>query len=212
MTRLPFLFALTASAALTIGCGAKLAAPFNHVKESNVTAFRLQNYEPPPAAAAPSSATAAPGQVPGLPPQLQQWISQAAQTLPQLIPPGLLPPGMLPQANQAPLPPAVDTTPRFHTFRILNQTQVIDSSLKDELAEILGNPDNFQAEHASCAYAEVGLSFSSNSGASSDLLISFSCNHVMPQTFTWPHPNTGLKPETVQKLSKVVNKLWPPGM
>ncbi len=211
MTRFPAFFALAATTALAFGCAKSPAVPFDKAKSSNVTAFRLQNFEPPPAAATPNAAAAAPGTVPGLPPQLQQWIQQAVQTLPQLIPPGLLPPGLLPP-GAAPLAPAVDTTPRFHTFRILNQTQVIDSGLREELAEILGDPDNFQAEHANCAYAEVGVSFSTNAGPPSDLLISFSCNHVMPQTFAWPHPNTGLKPETVQKLSKVVNKLWPPGM
>lgn len=210
MFRLPPLLVLATTAALACGCAKSPAVPFDKAKSSNVTAFRLQNFEPPPAAAAAPAAT--PGQIPGLPLQLQQWIQQAAQTLPQLIPPGMLPPGMLSANGASVLPPAQDTTPRFHTFRILNQTQVIDSSLKEELAEILGDPDNFQAEHANCSYAEVGLSFSSNSGTPSDLLISFSCNHVMPQGFAWPHQNSGLKPETVQKLAKVVNKLWPPGM
>jgi hypothetical protein len=203
-------FALIALA-LSVGCAKSPAVPFDQVKSGNVTAFRLQNYEPPQQAAA--SPAAQPGAaLPGLPPQLQQWITQAAQTLPQLIPPGLLPPGVAPGAA-APLPaPAQDTTPRFHTFRILNQTQVIDQSLKEELAEVLGNPDNFQAEHASCAYAELGIAFTSPSGGSNDLLISFSCGHIMPQSFAWPHPNRGLKPSTVEKLAKVVNKLWPPGM
>jgi hypothetical protein len=177
------------------------------MEDSNLTAYRLQNYEPPPEAAA-----AAPGMgIPGLqvPPQLQQWVEQGAQALglQQLIPPGLLP-GL---TGQQPLA-AADTAPRFHTFRILSQTQVIDPGLKEELGEILGDEDNFQAEHASCAFAEFGLAFTPPTGGpSNDLLISFSCNHVMPQSFAWPHPNRGLKPSTMEKLAEVVNKLWPPG-
>jgi hypothetical protein len=190
------------------GCASTPAAPFNTLKDSTVTAYRLQNYEPP--AATPGSAAAA--AVPGLPPQIQQWIEQGAAGLQQLIPPGILPPGILPQPGQvAPMPQAQDTTPRFHTFRILSQTQVIDPNLKESLAEILGDEDKFQAERASCSYAELGLSFTPPGGQPNDLLISFSCNHVMPQTFAWPHRNTGLKPDTVRDLAEVVNKLWPPG-
>jgi hypothetical protein len=196
--------------ALAIACASSPAAPFNQLKDSNLTAYRLQNYEPPapPPGAAPQANPMA-----GLPPQLQQWIQQGAQGLQQLIPPGLLPPGMLPPGTAtAPAAPAQDTTPRFHTFRVLSQTAVIDPSLKEKLADILGDEDNFQAEHANCSYSEIGLSFSSAAGgAPNDLLISFSCNQVIPQSFQWPHKNMGMKPSTVKELSEVVNKLWPPG-
>jgi hypothetical protein len=200
------LAALVALSAL--GCASSPAAPFDKLKESQTTAFRLQNYEPPP----PPPGAAAGAMIPGLPPQLQQWIEQGAQGLQQLIPPGLLPPGLFPQGGQPALPAAQDTTPRFHTFRILSQTPVIDEDLKEKLADILGDEDNFQTEHANCSFAEVGLAFSPPPGPqSNDLLISFSCNHIMPQTFAWPHPSTGMKPSTVKELSEVVNKLWPPG-
>jgi hypothetical protein len=190
------------------GCASTPDPPFNTLEDSNVTAFRLQNYEPPPAAPG-----AAPGGASILPPELNAWIQQGAQGLTQLIPPGLIPPGLLPGVGgAAPPPPPTDTTPRFHTFRILNQTQVIDPNLKEDLADILGDEDNFQAEHASCSYAEVGISFQPPSMAQpNDLLISFSCNKVMPQSFAWPHPHIGLKPKTVQKLAEIINKLWPPG-
>jgi hypothetical protein len=192
------------------GCAGTPDPPFNTLEDSNVTAFRLQNYEPP--APAPGVGPGAAG-IPGLPPELNAWIQQGAQGLTQLIPPGLLPPGLLPGAGTGPAPaPATDTTPRFHTFRILNQQAVIDPELKEDLADILGDEDNFQAEHASCGYAEVGISFQPPSaGQPNDLLISFSCNKVMPQRFAWPHPHIGLKPKTVQKLAEVINKLWPPG-
>src|SRR5262245_41176473 len=55
-----------------VGCGSQPAAPFDTLKTSNLTAFRLQNYEPP-AAATQTPAAAAPGglTIPGLPPEIQ---------------------------------------------------------------------------------------------------------------------------------------------
>ena len=126
------------------GC-VKTAAPFDQLRDGSVIAYRLQNYEPP-AQASPVGA----GQIPGLPPQIQQWM-QAAQglNLGQLIPPGILPPGMLdgvggqqPTTQQ----PAADTVPRFPdtapNFRILSQTQVMDPDLRKQLAKIFGSSVN----------------------------------------------------------------------
>jgi hypothetical protein len=197
------------AAFVTVGCAGKPAPPFDTLKTANLTAFRLQNYEPP--APAPGTAAAPTGAF-GFPPEIQAWANQAGQGLQQLLPPGLLPPGMFPPGGAAPTAPtaAVDQTPRFHGFRILGQTQVIDEDLKDELAKILGKESNFDNNHPQCLYAEMGLSFSSG-GPSNDMLISFSCNQVNARTFAWPHPATGMKPKTVQNLSEVVQKLWPPG-
>nr|PZN25198.1 MAG: hypothetical protein DIU78_10730 [Pseudomonadota bacterium] len=192
-----------------MGCASQPAAPFDTLKTSNLTAFRLQNYEPPEAAAATPTA---PGQIPGLPPEIQQWIQQGAQGLQALIPPGLLP-GFPPAA--APAQPT-STVPRFHGFRILGQTQVMDPELKEQLGEILGEPDSFDNAHARCApgviYAEMGLTFTQGPGApSNDVLISFSCSQVVSRSFSWPHPATGMTPDTVKALSEVVQKLWPQG-
>ena len=196
----------------SVGCASSPAPPFDTLPQGNLTAFRLQNYEPPappPGAAAPQG----PGMIPGVPPQIQQWVQQGAQGLQQLIPPGLIPPGMLGGMQPgAPAPqPQQDTTPRFHNFRILSQTQVIDPDLKEELADILGDEDNFTTQHANCLYAEMGLSWTTGAGASNDLLVSFSCNQVAARTFAWPHQSTGMKADTVKELSDVVQKLWPPG-
>ena len=107
-----------------------------------------------------------------------------------------------------------DTTPRFHSFRILGQTQVMDPDLKETLAEILGDDDSFDNQYARCApnvfYAEMGLSFTGGAGTN-DLLVSFSCNQVVSRSFAWPHQGTGMKPNTVKELSEVVQKLWPQG-
>ena len=110
--------------------------------------------------------------------------------------------------------PLQPEAPRFPmsqpNFRILAQTPVNDSEMKEELADLFGDEDNFQAEHANCLYAEMGLSFS-RGGPPNDLLISFSCNQVEARGFAWPHPYRGLKPNTVEKLSKMVGKVWPAG-
>lgn len=196
------------------GCASQPAAPFDTLKTSNLTAFRLQNFEPP--APAPGvAAPAAPGAIPGLPPEIQSWITQGAQGLQALIPPGILPPGLIPGLPAAaPLPEA--GVPRFHGFRILGQTQVMDPDLKEELAEILGDEDSFDNSNARCApgvlYAEMGLSFTQGPGApANDVLISFSCSQVVSRSFGWPHPATGMTPDTVKSLTEAVQKLWPQG-
>lgn len=199
------LSALLVLVAAASGCSKGPAAPFDTLKGSNVTAFRLQNYELPPQQAATPGAAG--GLIPGLPPEIQTWVQQGAQGLSQLLPPGLLPPGMVGGAAPAPQPDA----PRFHGFRILSQTQVFDSDLQEQLAEILGEPDNFHNKHSACAYSEMGLSFSPQPGVTNDLLISFSCNQIVAQTFAWPHGTAGMKPATVKSLSEVVQKIWPPG-
>jgi hypothetical protein len=196
-----------------IGCASAPAAPFDTLKTSNVLAFRLQNFEPPPPVAAAPSATPQAPMIPGIPPEITQWAQQALPGLQQFLPPGLIPGAGA--AAAAPPPPAPEA-PRFPmaapNFRILNQTQVLDPAVKEELGKLLGDPDNFQADHGNCMYAEMGLSFS---GAASpqpnDLLISFSCNQIDSRTFAWPHPNHGLKPDTVKKLETLVQKIWPMG-
>lgn len=191
---------------LGAGCASAPAAPFDTLKTAEVTAFRLQNYEPPAAAGA-----AAPSGAGLIPSQIQQWVRQGATGLQQLLPPGLLPPGLL-QGVRPGAPPAQQQAPRFEGFRILSRIQVIDPDLKQKLADIFGHEDNFNNSHANCMYAEMGLSFVNGPGMRpNDLLISFSCNQVQARTFPWPFPETGMKPDTVKELAGVVNKLWPPG-
>jgi hypothetical protein len=208
------MFALTA--ALTVatvsGCAGTPAAPFDQLKSANLTAYRLQNHDT--TAAAPGAAT--PGAppavaIPGLPPEMNTWLQQGAAAVSAALP-GLLPgaAGALPGAA------AVDTTPRFHDFRILSQTQVIDPDLKESLGKLLGDKDSFDNSKAGCApnvfYADLGLSFTSTSSTTpNDLLISFQCNQVVSRSFAWPHPATGMKADTVKKLSEIVLKIFPQG-
>ncbi|MEB2313342.1 MAG: hypothetical protein OZ921_19585 [Sorangiineae bacterium] len=194
-----------------VGCAGAPAAPFDTLKTANVTAFRLQNYEPPqpvPGAAATQGA----GVIPGVPAEIQTWIQQGAAGLQQLIPPGLLPPGLIPGTAAPQAAPQATQIARFEGFPILGQTQVVDPDLKDELADILGHEGNFQSAHANCLYAEVGISFTSNTGAQpNNVLISFSCNQVAARNFMWPFAASGMKASTVKELSGVVAKLFPPG-
>jgi hypothetical protein len=117
------------------------------------------------------------------------------------------------QAQAAPAPPP-PSAPRFPVsqpnFVILGQTQIIDPDLKEQLAELFGDEDSFQADHANCMYSEMGVSFSSG-GALNDMLVSFSCNQVEARGFAWPHPYRGMTPDTVKKLAGIVQKIWPQG-
>jgi len=177
------LAAATAIFALS-GCASTPAAPFDQLKTANLTAYRLQNYEVPrpcqgrPPAAPGASFRAYRGGSDLDPARSRR--SLAAD------PAGLLPGGA------AAVLPAADTTPRFHDFRILSQTQVLDPDLKESLGKLLGDKGSFDNADARCApnvfYAEMGLSFSSTVGqAPNDLLVSFSCNQVVSRSFAWPH-------------------------
>ena len=196
---------------LVAACASGPAAPFDTMKNSQVTVLRLQNYEPPPPA--PGLTPGPGGMIPGLPPEITQWAQQALPGLQQLIPPGLLPPGMLGGAAPTAAAPPPDA-PRFPmsqpNFRILGQQPIMDPELKEELAEVLGDEDNFDAQHSNCMYAEMGISFQSG-GPPNDLLISFSCNQVEARSFAWPHPYRGMKPSTVKQLAELVQQIFPGG-
>src|SRR5438067_1675862 len=115
---------------VSAGCASNPVAPFDSFKNAPMTAYRLQNYEPPPQVAA---APTPPGQIPGVPPEIQKWIQAGAS----MLPPGLLPPGLIPGVGTPPAPTPVDTTPRFHNFRVLGMSaNVIDPKLRDELIDI----------------------------------------------------------------------------
>jgi hypothetical protein len=200
-------------AALSMGCAGKPAAPFDALKTSNLTAYRLQNNEPAPVIAAAPGAT--PGALPVIPGIDPNAIAAGVAALQKLIPPGLQIPGLaLPAVPGA--APVVDTTPRFQTFRILAQQQVLDADLKEQLGKLLGDRDNFDNTLGRCApsvvYPEFGLSFGTAPGApANDLLVSMGCNQIVSRTFSWPHSATGMKPGTVEDLSEIMTKIFPQG-
>ncbi|HTM45979.1 MAG TPA: hypothetical protein VL137_13555 [Polyangiaceae bacterium] len=200
------------SALAAAGCASGPSAPFDVMKNANVTAYRLQNYEPP-AQAAPAAAAAQPGAlIPGIPAEIQQWAQAALPGLQQLIPPGLLPPGMIPGQPAAATPAPAQQVPRFVDFRILGQSPVLDPKLKEKLGDLFGDSDNYQADHQNCMYPELGLSFSPQDGSARyDMLVSFSCNQVNAVNFAWPHKAAGMSPDMVKKLSEIVPNLFPAG-
>lgn len=193
-----------------LGCASQPAAPFDTLKNANVTMLRLQNYEPEG-----QQAGGAPGAtplIPGIPPQIQQWAQQAAPALQQLLPPGLLPPGLLQAPVLPPQPQAVQQEFRFHGRRVLGTAQVMDLELREELADMLGDEDNFQMEHQGCNYAELGLGWVTQPNMPPyELLISFSCNNIQAaQGFGWPHATgIGMKPKLVEGLTQIIQQLFP---
>jgi hypothetical protein len=203
--------------ALSLGCAGKPAAPFDALKTANLTAYRLQNNDPAPViAAAPAATPGAAPIIPGLDPNLQNAITAGVAGLQKLIPPGLQIPGLALPGVPGVAAPVADTTPRFQNFRILAQQQVLDADLKESLGKLLGDKDNFDNTLGRCApnviYPEFGLSFATAPGAqSNDLLISMGCNQVVSRTFSWPHPATGMKPDTVGDLQELLTKVFPQG-
>jgi hypothetical protein len=202
-------------AALSVGCAGKPAAPFDTLKTSNLTAYRLQNNEPAPLAAAPSPTPGAAPIIPGLDPNLQNSITAGVQALQKLIPPGLQIPGLALPGAAPGATPLADTTPRFQNFRILAQQQVLDNELKESLGKLLGDKDNFDNTYARCApnvfFPEFGLSFGAAGAQQNDLLVSLACNQVVSRTFSWPYPSTGMKSDTVADLSEILTKIFPQG-
>jgi hypothetical protein len=179
------------------GCSS-LSAPFNSMKDSQMTVYRLQNFEPPqaPAPSAPSGGLQ-------LPPQIQQWIQAGAS----LLPPGLLPPGLLP--GSAPPPPAAPQAPRFHNFPIIAWQPVNDASLKDEIVSVFGHSSNFQPATSSCMYAELGFAIAQPGNPQpADILVSLSCQQVQAFNFAWPYPNTGITPDSEKTFADIAKKVF----
>lgn len=189
-------------ASFAFGCAGTPASPFDQMQSAPITAFRLQNFEPPPQPAAQAAPPTAPGMIPGVPPEIQKWIQAGAS----MLPPGLLPPGLLPGMTAAAQPqpqPPIDTAPRFHGFRILGQAPVTNEKLRKQLIDIFGFEKNFDDTHASCVYAEFGFSFARIGQPPADVLVSLSCDQVQPQNFAWPHKNQGLTPDSVKAIANI---------
>jgi len=200
MTRaLVFAFALSTLLVTMTGCGSSLAQPFDKMQDSQMTVYRLQNYEPP----------AAPANAPAAQPQLPPLLQQGAQLLNQLLPPGLLPPGLIPGTAPVP-PPANATVYRFHDFRILSYQMVSDSKLKGDIVNVFGKESNFTDSHADCAFAEFGFAISDpRTGGTDDILVSFSCSNVRAFNFQWPYNSkVGITPDTAKTLATIVQKAF----
>jgi hypothetical protein len=192
------------------GCSATLAQPFQNLKNEPITVFRLQNFEPPAA-----QAQAAPAGLPfQIPPQIQQWMSGAAQ----MLPPGLLPPGLLPGGTPAPS----GNVARFHNFPILGTMQVMDKKQREEILDVFGHESNFQTPRQTCQtlYAEFGFQVGQapmpgapqgtpSTSMPADILVSLSCDQVQMINYGWPYgTRTGLGPDTTKRIVAIVQKAF----
>jgi hypothetical protein len=193
-------FAATALTAAT-GCST-LSPPFDQMKSSQITLYRLQNYSPPAAAAAP-------GPTSFLPPQIQQWITAGAS----LLPPGLLPPGLIP--GSTPAPPATANTQRFppelgaNGFPIIAWQPVTDPNLSGQIVDTLGHQSNFGTPPQNCMYAELGISIAQpNNPTPANILVSLSCQTVQAFNITWPYPQTGLTPDSEKKFVAITQQVF----
>jgi hypothetical protein len=182
----------------SLGC-ASLSPPFDTMKDSRMTVYRLQNFEaPPPSPIAPSAGALT------LPPQIQQWIQAGAS----LLPPGLLPPGLLPGSAPA-APAAAIEAPRFHNFRILEWQPVNDASVKNDIVSAFGRASGFQDVTSNCMFAEFGFAIAQpTSPTPADILVSLSCQQVQTFNFTWPYTQTGITPDTSKKIAAIVQRVF----
>lgn len=211
MNRILFSAGALALLLCSTGCSSSLAQPFAGMKGQPVTIYRLQNFEPQPAAAA------APGGMPaGIPPQIQQWLSAGAQ----MLPPGLLPPGLIP--GGAPAPNAATDVPRFHNFRILGSMAVTDKTQQEDVLNLFGRESNFDLPRQSCMFAEFGfqIGYGAPPGAPpgtppaggqppADILVSLSCDQVQMVGYQWPHgTKNGLTDDTSKKIIAMVQKAF----
>ncbi len=185
-------------ASANLAC-ASLSPPFDKMKDSQMTVYRLQNFEPPPQPQAQAS-------VGGfqLPPQIQQWIQAGAS----LLPPGLLPPGLLP-GTSAPAPPATPDAPRFHGFRILEWQPINDSGIKSDVVDLFGHQSNFQNATSNCMFAEFGFAIAQpNAPTPADIMVSLSCAQVQGYNFAWPYAQTGITPDASKKVASIVQRVF----
>jgi hypothetical protein len=191
------------------GCSSTLSQPFEQLKAQPITIHRLQNFEPPQAAAAPG----VPG-LPQIPPQINQWLGGAAS----LLPPGLIPPGLIPGSPAA---PAAQDAPRFYNFRILGSMSVTDATMRSDILNLFGKESNFEAPRQSCMYAEFGFSIGAAmatggpvaapaaGGAPADILVSLSCDQVQMFNYGWPYgTKTGMPADTAKKVIAIVQKAF----
>ena len=198
MGKLTTLIGLGALLLATQGCKASLSPPFDTMRGQPVTILRLQNYEPP--AAAPQAASIQ------LPPQIQSWLTGAAQ----LLPPGLLPPGLLPGTTPA---AAASADLRFHGFRILGSQGLANSGDRDEVLDIFGHPSNFDARQPTCMYAEFGFAIGALQAqpgvGTQDILVSLSCEQVQAFNFQWPYASsTAIPTDTAKRIVAIAQKAF----
>jgi hypothetical protein len=180
--------------------------------QAQITVMRLSQPAPPPAP------MAAPGALPGIPglpipPEMQAAGQQLLQGVNQAVP-GLIPPGLLP--GQQPAAPMQPQQPMWNGLAIVASMPVSNEDMKNDLLDLFGDEDSFQAGNTNCTTAPgMGITMVRPSQPNVDLLVSFTCNKAMGVGFQWPHKVDALTGESHQKLSQIYQALFgmpvPPG-
>jgi hypothetical protein len=180
-------------------CKSSLAQPFDKMQTADMTVYRLQNFEPQPAA------SATPG-IPGLPAGIPDLITQGQKLLQQWGLPAIPIPGLGTPT------PAQDTAQRFYTYRILAIRPVADPSVKSDLASLFGSKDNFSDKPDACMYPDFGVAmFNQQTGQHADVAVSIGCEQVRALNFQWPYAQIGVPPDTSRKLVEIVKKVFQGG-
>ena len=191
---------LLAATATTTGCAGR-AAPFDKLDQAQVTIMRLQATPPP-------AAVPAMPQIPGLPPEFAQLGQQALQAAQQagIIPPNINIPGLTPAA---PAQPATNPYPREPQWSIADQRPVVDEALREQLLDIFGDEDSFSGTRQGCFTPSMAVSFQSPSQPETvDVVVSFSCSDAIGFGFQWPHPESGLTPQTSNDLAGIHQQVF----
>jgi hypothetical protein len=196
---------LVVTAAATTGCASR-AVPFDKLDQSTVTILRLQQA---PQAQLPTQPGGVP-LIPGLPPEIQ---ALAQQTVEQLQAQGLIPPGLIPGMGT----PTPAPQPQFQPYTndpqwvISDQRPVVDEKLRDKLLDIFGDDASFNDQRGNCWFPGMAVSFQSpNFPQPVDVVVSLSCNQAVGYGFTWPHPSSGLTPQTAGELTGIYQSLFGP--
>ncbi|MDI1478962.1 hypothetical protein [Polyangium sp. y55x31] len=202
-------------APLSAGCASR-TAPFDQMDQAQITVLRLTAPPPPPTVAA-TTPGALPG-IPGLPipPEMQAAGQQLLQGLNQAAP-GLIPPGLLPGGQTQQPAPAQQQVPLWNGLAIVAQTPVTNEDMKNDLLDLFGDEDSFQAGANNCTTAPgMGVSFVRPGQPNVDLVVWFTCSKAAGVTpFTLPYGKDMLTGESHQKLSTIYQALFgmavPPG-
>ena len=181
-----------------------------------MTIMRLGQPPPPPTPIA--AATPGGGLIPGLPTDLAKLGEQIAQGAQSVLPPGLIPPGLIPGVGgTATTPTTVPQQPvdMFKAWAVVGQRMsVTDEDTREEILDLFGDEDSFQAERGNCFSPGMGISISRGGQAPVDLMVSLSCAQAQGDGFQWPYKMNGLTPDTSSRLAKIFEKFFgpvPPG-
>lgn len=153
--------------------------------------------------------------IPGLPPDLAKLGDQAAAGLSQVLP-GVIPPGLIP-GQPAATAPVAQQQPLFKPgLVIINQPiSVTDEQTREDILDLFGEEDSFQADHPQCFTPGMGISIGKNGAqplqpGALDLIVSITCNQAQGDGFQWPYKVNGFTPDASKKMTEIFQKFFGP--